>query len=544
TYDTDPLSGIVADQGGGYGTVVVNYPSNGIQNGNPDGVALVDPTQTVVQFLSYGGTFTAGGGPAAGLTSIDIGVAEPGTTPAGQSLALTGTGTTYGEFTWVGPAPSSFGSINAGQSFTSDPGPGATPVATCPATLTTQAGTATSGLVSATDGDGQVVLARIVSAPVAGITVDDAGDGTGTLLVAADAPAGVYDVVIEFGTDDVPPQTTTCTVRVTVEAPPLPPTITPISEIQGDGTASPILDQPVIAEAVVTSLFTRQDVLDGFFLQEEDDDVDESAATSEGIFVFCRGGCPVGLAVGDLVQVRGTAAEFFGMTQIDASPGQNGQFAAISSGNALPTATPVELPAPGSTRAETTFESVEGMIATFPDTLVLSEHFELARYGQVVLTVDEQPYQFTHDNLPDPTGYAAFLADLATRRIILDDDNNDQNDAISHGPDEPYPYPTDGLSIDNRFRTGDTTIGLTGVLHWSFAGQAETDAWRIRPIDGLDYTFAPANPAPEDPESVGGTLRVATFNVLNYFRTIDSTSGNSGPCGPIGGLDCRGADSE
>ncbi len=536
SYGTIPLSGLVADQVDGYGTVSVG--AAGLQNGSPDGIALVNGT-TVVQFLSYEGAFTATNGLANGLTSTDVGVSEPDNTPTGQSLALTGAGSTYGAFAWSGPATASFGAVNPGQTFAT--GPGATPVATCPATLATPAGTANSAAVSATDADSQVVSVAIVSAPVPGITVTDAGDGTGTLLVAADAPAGIYDVVIEFGTDDVPPETTTCTVRVTVQGAPM---ITPISAIQGEGTTSPILGAAVTSQGIVTSLFERQDVADGFFLQEEDADVDDSASSSEGIFVFCRGQCPA-VAVGDLVTVGGRAAEFFDMTQIDATSAAGGQFDVVSSANPLPTATPVDLPAGGSTKAFATFEPVEGMIATFPDTLVLSEFFELARFGQVVLTVDEQPYQFTHDNAPSIEGFAAFQADLATRRIILDDDNNDQNDAVSNGPDEPYPHPSPGLSTTNRFRTGDTATGLTGVLHWSFAGVTGTDAWRIRPIDGIDPTFTPANEVPPTPQPVGGMLRVATFNVLNYFTTIDTTSsGSSGPCGPVGGLDCRGADSE
>ena len=41
--------------------------------------------------------------------------------------------------------------------------------------------------------------------------------------------------------------------------------------------------------------------LAGFFLQEEDSDVDADPATSEGILVFC-GGCPTAVAEGDRVQ--------------------------------------------------------------------------------------------------------------------------------------------------------------------------------------------------------------------------------------------------
>ena len=74
-------------------------------------------------------------------------------------------------------------------------------------------------------------------------------------------------------------------------------------------------------------------------------------------------------------------------------------------------------------------------------------------------------------------------------------------------------------------------------MEWSFG------AWRLRPIPDVDYSFASDNPAPSEPEDVGGTLKVATFNVLNFFTTIDQTPTNSGPCGPSATLDCRGADS-
>lgn len=116
-YDTDDLSGTIPDQQNGYGTVVMSYPANGIQNGAPDGLALVDASNTVIQFLSYEGTFTAVGGPADGMTSVDIGVSEPGTAPVGTSLQLSGTGTTYEDFTWNASTAQTFGAVNTGQTF-------------------------------------------------------------------------------------------------------------------------------------------------------------------------------------------------------------------------------------------------------------------------------------------------------------------------------------------------------------------------------------------------------------------------------------------
>ena len=321
-----------------------------------------------------------------------------------------------------------------------------------------------------------------------------------------------------------------------------------VSEVQGNGATSPLEGTRVEVSAIVTALFEDDDALQGFFLQEEDIDADGDAATSEGVFVFCGSSCPSTLAVGDAVTVNGEADEFFGMTQINATGATD--VTIDSSGNPLPTAVEVTLPASTPTNAEATFEAVEGMVVTFPTTLAVSEYFELARYGQLVLTETSRPYQFTHDNVPSVAGYAAFVDELATRRIILDDNNNDQNDATTGAADEAYPYPsaawpTGGLSVSSTVRGGDTVSGLTGVMHWSFAGQSGTDAWRIRPIDGLPYTFESTSARTTVPDPVGGDLTVASFNVLNYFESIDLTSSNSsGSCGPSGTMDCRGADSD
>lgn len=114
---TTNLAGTLPDQQGGLGTAFVSYPSNGLQNGSPDGIALVDPASTVVQFLSYEGSFTASGGPADGMTSADIGVSESSGTAVGDSLQLTGTGSAYADFTWATAQPNTFGAVNTGQTF-------------------------------------------------------------------------------------------------------------------------------------------------------------------------------------------------------------------------------------------------------------------------------------------------------------------------------------------------------------------------------------------------------------------------------------------
>jgi len=108
------LSGIIPDEGGtGYGAIW--FPVVGLQNGAPDGIAL-DNGGSLIQFLSYEGSFTGAGGVADLILSTDIGVSEAGE-PDGLSLQLTGTGFTYNNFSWTGPVAHSRGFINAGQTF-------------------------------------------------------------------------------------------------------------------------------------------------------------------------------------------------------------------------------------------------------------------------------------------------------------------------------------------------------------------------------------------------------------------------------------------
>ena len=116
-YDTVLLSGSLGDAGQGLGFAAFGLPTNGIQNGAPDGLALVDPSNAVVEFLSYEGVMTAVGGPADGLTSTDIGVSESGATPAGFSLQRAGTGTEAADFTFAEAQEATPDAVNAGQTI-------------------------------------------------------------------------------------------------------------------------------------------------------------------------------------------------------------------------------------------------------------------------------------------------------------------------------------------------------------------------------------------------------------------------------------------
>ncbi|MEQ8765785.1 MAG: endonuclease [Planctomycetota bacterium] len=115
TYKTVELTGSLPFDGGCAGVRVFAFP--GFQDGDPDGVALIDDSGRVVEFLSYGGTFTAANGPAAGTLSVDIGFVEPASNPLGFSLQRVGSGYRAIDFTWQAPAADSPRSVNVGQSF-------------------------------------------------------------------------------------------------------------------------------------------------------------------------------------------------------------------------------------------------------------------------------------------------------------------------------------------------------------------------------------------------------------------------------------------
>jgi DNA/RNA endonuclease G (NUC1) len=149
SYGTQVLNGIVPATCGSRGVVVTNYPANGIQNGDPDGVALVDSAGGLVEYLSYEGVFAATNGPAAGVTSVDIGVREAGTEPIGNSLARDAAGT------WSGPATATFGACN--DNGETPPTPEVATVSVSPASASIPVGANQSFTGSAFDIDSQPI---------------------------------------------------------------------------------------------------------------------------------------------------------------------------------------------------------------------------------------------------------------------------------------------------------------------------------------------------------------------------------------------------
>jgi hypothetical protein len=347
SYATVALSGTIADQDDGYGTLSFAGPAGGIQNGAPDGIALVNAAGQVVQFLSYEGSFVATNGPAAGMTSTDIGVAEEPAPGAGFSLQLVGDGANSGDFRWQNAADDSFGTVNAGQNFIGANANGLVTISDARVvegdsgiqelvfTVRKAGGTAGSGTVdytinlngTATADDlapGTQLNGTISFAPgesvktiVIGIVGDTVGEPNETLNVSLWNPTGAVSIADANGVGTIVNDD---------------PVQAAIFQIQGESHVSPLDGQRVTTGGIVTAVTTN-----GFYLQDETGD--GNARTSDGIFVL-TGSAPT-VAVGDKLALSGRVGEFrpgndpdnLTVTQLSEV-----SFTILSSGNALPAA--------------------------------------------------------------------------------------------------------------------------------------------------------------------------------------------------------------
>jgi predicted extracellular nuclease len=281
-----------------------------------------------------------------------------------------------------------------------------------------------------------------------------------------------------------------------------------IHDVQGNGAATPLDGRQVTIEGIVVGDFQESHQLSGFFVQEEDGDTDNDPETSEGIFVF---NTSFAVNMGDKVQLTGTAGEYYNNTQITNLT----DLAITSSDNPLPSKATLNLPFTD----QAFLERYEGMRAVFPQSLTVNDTYNLGRYGELVLSKGRL---WTPTNVVPPGDAAiALQAENDLNRIVLDDGSTRQN------PD-PVAYPAPELSANNPVRSGDTVQHLTGVIYFSYG------AYRVHPIATPE--FVSSNPRPDTPAPVGGSLKVASFNVLNYFTTIDDAA-----CPYEAG--CRGADS-
>ena len=362
-----------------------------------------------------------------------------------------------------------------------------------------------------------------------------------TLKVTA---SGVSDV-----DSNDPPDTMTADVSAafTVAASNCSASATPIGQIQGSGLSFALSGVRTVRGVVVGDYEypgsgPSGDTLRGFYVQNLPGDADGDPSTSDGLFVF--NGTANSVSLGQLVQVTGSVSDYAftngsgeTQTQITAS--------AIDICAAGASVVPTVLGLPVAAGTTPTLERFEGMLVALPQSLSVTEHFQLGRFGQVSLSANGR--------LPTATAVAApgapALAQAAANDlnlIVLDDDNEIQN------PD-PIRFARGGtpLSASNTLRGGDTVSGLVGVLSQTDATSAsfvpassDPVRYRIRPLNALGGVlpnFLASNARPAVPLVQAGAVKVAGFNLLNYFNTFGLGACTNGVAGSA--TDCRGADS-
>jgi predicted extracellular nuclease len=411
-------------------------------------------------------------------------------------------------------------------------------VPSCPA-QSVLAGVGGNAAVTATDVD-SIVNNLVFSGTVPnGITLSNfsaasanGGVASGTVSVSASLAAGAYPVVLQWSNDQG--QTASCTVNLTVTG---AAALTPIAQIQGNGHTSPLLNQTVSTQGVVTRVNNN-----GFFMQSQLED--GNPATSDGVFVFTSTVPTV--AVGQLAQVTGRVVEF------NTGAATNAQTLShtvteigFSTTNVAPTVTvvgsgysvlPTVLSFPAS---DAQLEAVEGMLVQINQQLTASQNYFLGRYGQVTLGVGGRLIKPTNVSPAGSADAISLAAANAQRQILLDDGSSLQNV-------NPTPY----IGADNTLRAGDTIDSLTGVIDYGLSTASNTGlaSYKIHPTQAV--TFARTNPRTSAPTLAGNSnIQVGSFNVLNFFTTFTNgatASGQSGQGCSLGGAvaaaNCRGAD--
>jgi uncharacterized protein len=288
---------------------------------------------------------------------------------------------------------------------------------------------------------------------------------------------------------------------------------TPIYTIQGSGSTSPLVGQTVTTTGVVTKVNNN-----GFFMQDLVGDGDP--LTSDGIFVFTSTAPTV--AAGQYLRLTGRVVEF------NTGAATNPETLAHTV-TELTTITGITVLGTGYTIAPTLvtlpelvndeLERYEGMLVTINGPFTVAQNFYQGRFGQLTVAVGGRLETPTNRFRPGPQAQA-LAENNARRRIILDDGLSTQN-----------PNPTPYLGANGLGRAGDTIASLTGVVDYGLAALSNAGAGDYKLHPTVAPVFTASNPRRSTPPEVGGNVKLASFNVLNFFTTFTNGQTATGQTG-------------
>jgi len=376
-----------------------------------------------------------------------------------------------------------------------------------------------------------------------GLSLSSAGAVTGT----PDA-VGSYEVTATASDSSSPKNTSDTSFTIDVDP---APELKTIAEVQGTGAASELVGKRVLVRGVVTGSYPNgTGNFAGFYLQtggEEGVDYDTPGA-SDGIFVYI--GSKAAPAVGASVEVTGTVEERFSSTQISA-PGSSDTIATLST--PLPAVVPgdtipgTDCALPGTdcltgAALEALRESHEGEAFLPTGDYTVTDSYDGTPFvqdssrgfqmqGEIGLAANSaQPLMIPTETIDqsDTSGIAALRAWNDAHGVLLDD-GADIDYSSNSFEDTPFPWLTPG----NPVRVGAAVEFKRPVIL-----EFRRDFWRAQPetkvaggttgADRVAFENTRTN-APEDVLGSTGDLKIATFNMLNYFNTLgEAWAGSDG----------------
>ncbi|MFQ5578712.1 MAG: lamin tail domain-containing protein, partial [Anaerolineae bacterium] len=268
-----------------------------------------------------------------------------------------------------------------------------------------------------------------------------------------------------------------------------------IGAIQGDGDASPFLTQIITFRGVVTGAYEDRNASGvtfyTLFVQDAPGYEDGDPDTSDGMAVFLGRKRP-SYQPGDQVRITGLVAEFFGYTEIDDA----GLEIRVEAGD-TPLPAPIAITPPTGAGAQAAyFEPLESMLVALDGAArVVGPTY--SGCGFTVVRADSGLDRVFRRRAADPAGPVV---------------------TVLHHSD----VHCDGFP---DVRVGDGVKGVRGPLIYNF------DQFKIvqQETDGLAVTAVPLPPLPPPPMPTGAQFSVATFNVENYFDSLDDTGTDAEP---------------
>ena len=301
---------------------------------------------------------------------------------------------------------------------------------------------------------------------------------------------------------------------MTVGAPPPACTspVVSIGSVQGTGDISPVAGQTVSVRGIVVGDDEGpQPALRGFYLQDAGDG---DAATSDGIFVFNGGADPSPTATSCRSPARPPSSR--------ARRSSAGRGTVVKSCGQQATVTPVDVTLPR--RLGDASRAYEGMLVRLHQTLYVTEHFQLGRFGQVVVSSGGRLRQPTADiRAADQAAVQrALQAANELNRLIIDDADQAQNpDPIVFGrggqPLSASQHAARRRHAHRRRRRAD--------LH---LGRQRRQRQRVPPASGRRprrHGRVHSRPTPGRRRRLTSgpvRIKIASANLLNYFNTFDT----------------------